>query len=70
MFIALTEDQLRQYIDARACFEAFRRAQQEAAAFRGGLIWRTQSGSRYLVRTSITGSQKGLGRESDETTAT
>lgn len=67
MLTELSEDQLRQYIDARSAFEALLDARREAAQVRGGLIWRVQKGARYLVRTSPTGSQTGLGRESDET---
>lgn len=68
MLSELSEDQLRQYIDARSAFEALLDARREAAQVRGGLIWRVQNGVRYLVRTSPYGSQTGCGRESDETT--
>lgn len=62
-----TEDQLRQYTDSTAAFRHLLAAKKEAAEVRGSMIWREVSGGKYLIRTSTTGAQHSLGRESDET---
>jgi len=36
---------------------------------RGGMLWRVVDTKRYLIRTSPSGAQKSLGRETPETTA-
>jgi len=59
----------RQYIDARATFEALEQAQAQAGAVRGGMYWKTQGGADYLVRTSARNAQKSLGPRSAETEA-
>lgn len=66
MFIELLEDQLRQYIDAESVFRAHEEALTESQQVRGGMLWRTINDARYLIRTSPTGSQKSLGRQSPE----
>lgn len=66
-------DVMRQYIDAVAVFEAVEEAKKEAAQFRGGMYWHKGPTSApevtYLVRTSSTGSETGLGVRSPETIA-
>ncbi|WP_081247597.1 GSU2403 family nucleotidyltransferase fold protein [Variovorax paradoxus] len=62
-----SESQKRQYIDAESVFAEIRRLRQEAAQFRGGMIWREISGHRYLIRTSVKGTHKSLGPESEAT---
>jgi len=48
-FFPLTEDQLRQLIDAEACFVALEQARQNAKAVRGPMFWRVDKGRDYLV---------------------
>lgn len=63
-----SESQKRQYIDAESVFAELRRLRQDAAQFKGGMIWREISGHRYLIRTSAKGSHRSLGPESEATT--
>ena len=65
----LPEDATRQYIDARQTYLAFEQAQAKLQDYRGGMIWREQKGTDYLVRTSTRGSQAGLGARTPETQA-
>ena len=53
----------RQYLDAVAVFEAVEQAVQDTSEVRGGMYWHK---SGYLVRTSTTGAEKGLGARSPE----
>ncbi|HWT20563.1 MAG TPA: GSU2403 family nucleotidyltransferase fold protein [Variovorax sp.] len=62
-----SESQKRQYIDAESVFAELRRLRQEASQFRGGMIWREISGHRYLIRTSVKGTHRSLGPESEAT---
>ncbi|MBT2336317.1 hypothetical protein J7E49_20690 [Variovorax paradoxus] len=62
-----SESQKRQYIDVESVFAETRRLRKEAAQFRGGMIWREISGHRYLIRTSVKGTHKSLGPESEAT---
>lgn len=68
-FQDIGDDARRQYIDARAAFEALEQAQAQAATVRGGMYWKTQGGSDYLVRTSTRNAQKSLGPRSAQTEA-
>ena len=68
-FQDIGDDARRQYIDARAAFEALEAAQVQAAAVRGGMYWKTVKGTDYLVRTSAGNAQKSLGPRSAETEA-
>ena len=67
----LKPDQTRQYIDAVATFEALEDARVEAKGTEGGMYWHAGPASnpatQYLVRTSRTGAEKGLGVRSEET---
>ena len=68
-FQDIGDDARRQYIDARAAFEALEAAQVQAAAVRGGMYWKTVRGTDYLVRTSTGNAQKSLGPRSADTEA-
>lgn len=67
--LELDPDAARQYIDARAAFVELERTQKNALQVRGGMVWKTVKDNDYLIRTSSTGGQKGLGRRSAETEA-
>lgn len=62
-------DAARQYIDARAAFVEWERTKKNALQVRGGMLWKTVADKDYLIRTSPSGSQKGLGRRTAETEA-
>jgi hypothetical protein len=68
-----TADVMRQYIDAVSVFEAREEALAEAKQVRGGMYWHKGSiaapDDTYLVRTSVSGSEKSLGRRTPETEA-
>lgn len=68
-FIELNDDAKRQYIDAKATFEAWEAARKAASNVRGGMYWRRTGQHEYLIRTSSTNSQKSLGRRTPETEA-
>jgi len=65
-FFELSEAQTRQYIDAESAWRALEDARLAAAEVRGSMMWREQSGRRYLVRVSATGGQTSLGPASPE----
>ena len=65
----ISEDATRQYIDARSVFTAHEKACREAAEVRGGMYWKLQGQTEYLIRTSTRNSQKSLGPRSAETEA-
>lgn len=65
-FLALGETQTRQYIDAEAAWRALEEARLAASEVRGSMMWRTQSGRRYLVRVAASGAQTSLGPHSPE----
>ncbi len=66
-FFPLNEDQLRQLIDAEACFLALEEARQKAKAVRGSMFWRVDKGRDYLVRATTRAKQERLGPKSAET---
>ena len=66
-WIEISEDAARQYIDARSVFTAFEEATQAAVEVRGGMYWKAQGRTDYLIRTSTRNSQKSLGPRSAET---
>ena len=68
-FLELTENQLRQYIDAQALMRAQGEALEDAAQVRGSMIWRELRGVRYLIRTSAASAQKTIGPDSADTLA-
>jgi hypothetical protein len=55
----------RQYIDARSVFTALEEARKNAAEVRGGMFWKTQNGTDYLIRTTTRRGQKSLGPRSE-----
>ena len=61
----LDSDAQRQYINARAVFTALEDAQRNAAEVRGGMLWKTQNGTDYLIRTTTRRGQKSLGPRSE-----
>ena len=63
----INEDAQRQYIDALSVFTALEAAEKNAAEVRGGMVWRTQNGGDYLIRTTPASAQKGLGVRSAKT---
>jgi hypothetical protein len=65
--LELGEDAHRQYIDAEATFSAWEGARDAAAQVRGGMYWKVQNGTRYLIRTQPDNSQKSLGAQSPQT---
>ncbi len=65
-FFELDEAQTRQYIDAESAWRALEDARLAAGEVRGSMMWREQSGRRYLVRVSATGGQTSLGPASPE----
>lgn len=70
---ALSHTTQRQYLDAVSAFTALEEAQQEADQVRGGMYWHkgpaANPDAQYLVRTTATGSETGLGLRSAETEA-
>jgi hypothetical protein len=68
-FQDIGDDARRQYIDARATFEALAAANAQAATVRGGMYWKAVKGVDYLVRTSARNAQKSLGPRSADTEA-
>lgn len=68
-FTPLTEDQLRQYIDAESSFTAMEQARQAAGEVRGTMFWRQDRGHTYLVRANTAARQTRLGPQNPETQA-
>lgn len=56
----------RQYIDAKSVFTALEEAKKNAAEVRGGMLWKTQNGTDYLIRTTTRRGQKSLGPRSEQ----
>ncbi|RDK11479.1 hypothetical protein [Cupriavidus lacunae] len=69
-WIDLDEQALRQYLDAKAVFEACEAARSRVDAFSGGMLWRTSKGHEYLIQTSSDNRQRSLGRRSAATEST
>ena len=67
--VEIGEDARRQYIDAQATFTAWESANKAAAEVRGGMYWKPQAGTDYLIRTSPRNTQKSLGPRSAENEA-
>jgi hypothetical protein len=62
-------DARRQYMDALSTFSEWERSVKESAEVRGGMYWKRQGKTDYLIRTSPSNSQKSLGPRSPETEA-
>lgn len=60
-------DARRQYMDALSTFTEWERSVEESAEVRGGMYWKPQGKTDYLIRTSPSNSQKSLGPRSPET---
>lgn len=56
----------RQYIDAKSVFTALEEAKKNAAEVRGGMLWKAQNGTDYLIRTTTRRGQKSLGPRSEQ----
>lgn len=67
LWLENSEDSQRQYSDAQAVFTAWETAKKNAGEVRGGMVWRTQNGADYLIRTSVNSSQTSLGPRSEKT---
>ena len=68
MWLELSPDAQRQFIDAQSAFTAWEAAVKEAAAVRGGMLWRRINEGEYLIRTTAaSGAQTSLGPRSPET---
>ncbi|MDD5030421.1 MAG: GSU2403 family nucleotidyltransferase fold protein [Rhodoferax sp.] len=65
-FVELTEAQTRQQIDATACWHAWQAAAAAVAQVRGSMMWREQSGRKYLIRVSASGGQTSLGPQTPQ----
>ena len=68
-FIELNENQLKQITNSDQLYQAYKQARQREMAHVGSMIWRSQNGKDYLVKTSIRGSQTGMGPRSSDTEA-
>jgi hypothetical protein len=67
--VDIGDDARRQYIDARSAFVAWEDARRAAAEVRGGMYWKREGQTDYLIRTSTTNAQRSLGPRSTETEA-
>ncbi len=67
LFREISDEARRRYLDARATFEAWEDARSKAAEVRGGMFWKRQGTTEYLIRTSTRKAQKSLGPRCDDT---
>lgn len=65
--IDIGEDARRQFIDAQSVFSALEDARRAASDVRGGMYWKAQGKTDYLIRTSPKNAQKSLGPRSPDT---
>lgn len=68
-FLPLSDNAARQVIDASTIFEEWRRADNEARSYAGGMYFKREGEYEYLVKTSPDNRQHRLGRRSAETEA-
>jgi hypothetical protein len=66
VFLDLTAAQTRQLVDADSAWRALQEARLATREVRGSMLWRVQSGRRYLIRVSGMGAQTSLGPDSPE----
>ncbi|WP_282003415.1 GSU2403 family nucleotidyltransferase fold protein [Geotalea uraniireducens] len=66
-WIDIGEDARRQYINAQATFTAWEDARKAASEVRGGMYWKRQGATEYLIRTSPSNAQKSIGLRSEKT---
>lgn len=68
MYQSITEAQTRQQIDAEQAYAAWEDASAKAAAYAGGMHWKTVAGKQYLYKSmDRRGNAKSLGARSAET---
>jgi len=67
MWLELSQDAQRQFVDAQSAFVAYEDALRDAEQVRGGIHWKTQGSYEYLIRTTVGNVQKSLGPRSPET---
>lgn len=60
-------DARRQYMDAKSTFTEWEHSVKSAADVRGGMYWKRQGKTDYLIRTALSNAQKSLGPRSPET---
>jgi hypothetical protein len=63
--VELNPAQMRQTIDAQACFRAYRDTKKAALEVRGSMFWRAIGGADYLIRVASQGAQTSLGPRTD-----
>jgi hypothetical protein len=66
-WVSLSENQLRELVNAQATWRAFTAARRDAAQVRGSMSWKTVGNGTYLIRHSPTGAQKSLGPRDAQT---
>jgi hypothetical protein len=69
-YLLLPESAVRQAIDAQAIYLEFRRAEQAARKFSGGMYFKKDGAYEYLVRTAANNRQQSLGRRDAHAEAT
>jgi hypothetical protein len=57
----------RQYIDAKSVFTAFEEAKRNSAEVRGGMLWKTQNGTDYLIEPQPAEARKVWGHDPSKT---
>ncbi|MGY8905553.1 MAG: hypothetical protein ACKVIH_13485 [Burkholderiales bacterium] len=60
-YIALSDQAVRQNIDALTVFTEFVRVQALAAGYAGGMYWKRHAAREYLVKTAPDNRQQRLG---------
>jgi len=65
--IELSEDQLRELVNAQSTWTAFSEARREALQVKGSMIWKRSGNGTYLVRTTTAGAQTSLGAQDERT---
>jgi hypothetical protein len=68
-FLPLSDNAARQVIDASTIFEEWRRVDNQARSYAGGMYFKREGEYEYLVKTSPDNRQQRLGRRSAETEA-
>jgi len=66
-YLPLSDNAIRQAIDAGTVFDEHRRAREECRRYAGGMYWKRQGAYEYLVRTGKDNSQQRIGQRSAET---
>lgn len=66
-YLPLSDNAARQLIDSTTIFDEFRRVQQEARQYAGGMYWKRQGEYEYLVKTQPDNRQSRIGPRSPGT---